>query len=139
MPTKLKGEFHFRTLSPVPTVKRILRKGRVTIVFFTDGTKAVARRPIDEPDDPYYGVCAAIAKRVAGSGTRLKKLVESAEGFDMDNGEIEKSKAEPTKKPKSEDLVQPEPSKRFEHIEINFGDELKEIFDKLFEGRDTWK
>ena len=125
MPTKVKGEFHFGVLKPVPEVKRILRKGRVTIVFFTDGTKAVAKRPIDEPDDAYYGVCAAIAKRVAGSGTKLRKLVDNIEWFDLENG---KSKVKTSKNPK-----------RFEHVEINFGDELKEIFDKLFEGRDTWR
>lgn len=126
MPTRQTGyDLRFGFLTPIPTVERIMRKGRVTIAFFSDGTKSIARRPKDEPDDPYYGVCAAIAKRVAGSGTKLKKLVESAEWIDLDG---EKSKVEPKKNPK-----------RFEHVEVNFGDDLKEIFNKLFEGGDTWK
>lgn len=114
-----------RVFLGVPPVTRILRNGRTTIVFFKDGTKAVAKRPIDEPDDAYYGVCAAIAKRVAGSGTKLKKLVDTIEWVGMDG---EKSKAKPSKNPK-----------RFEHVEIGFGDGIGEIFRKMFEGKDSWK
>ena len=65
-----------------PKITRVLRNGRATIVFFSDGTKTVAKRPIDEPDDPLYGVCVAIAKRMVGSGAKLKKLVESIEWAD---------------------------------------------------------
>lgn len=123
MPMELNGEFSFGFLEPIPTVTRILRKGRVTIVFFGDGTKSIARRPKDEPDDPYYGVCAAIAKRVVGSGTKLKQLVENMEWPDLENPK--KTKAETSKKPK-----------RFEHVTVNFGDDLAEIFNKLYDKGD---
>jgi len=125
MPTRQTGfDLRFGFLKPIPTVERVMRKGRVTIVFFNDGTKSISRRPKDEPDDPYYGVCAAIAKRVVGSGTKLKQLVENMEWPDLDNPQ--KSKVETSKNPK-----------RFEHVTINFGDDLAEIFNKLYDQEDT--
>lgn len=61
------------------TVRRIIRNGPATIVLFTDGTKSVVRRGADEPDDQYHAICAAIAKRVVGSGVKVKKLVDMVE------------------------------------------------------------
>lgn len=100
-------------LDSLPVVRRVLRSGPATIVLFNDGTKSVVKRQKGEPDDPYQAVCAAIAKRVAGSGTRLKQLVESIEYLDEGDDK-------------------PQALKETAGL-------LNELFGKLFEGRDTWK
>ena len=62
-----------------PQPQKIIRRERATIVLFTDGTRSVVRLQDGDTDDPYVAVCIAIAKRFAGSGTALKRLVHMAE------------------------------------------------------------
>lgn len=57
-------------------VKRIIYSGPKTIVFWTDGTKTIVSCGEGETFDEYYGFCAAFAKKMFGSTSRVKKLVE---------------------------------------------------------------
>lgn len=57
-------------------VNRILKSGNATIVFWADGTKTIVKRAEDEPDNPYNAFCAALAKKLYGSNSAVKKLVE---------------------------------------------------------------
>lgn len=58
------------------TPKRIVRNGRATIVFWYDGKKTVVKRKHGEPDDPYLAFLAALGKKVYGSNSAIKRLIE---------------------------------------------------------------
>lgn len=57
--------------------KRILRHGPATIVFWGDGTKTVVKRAPDEPDNEYTAFTAALAIKIFGSNSKLKKIVKT--------------------------------------------------------------
>lgn len=59
------------------TPMRILRHGPATIVFWCDGTKTVVKRAPDEPDNEYTAFTAALAIRIFGSNSKLKKIVKT--------------------------------------------------------------
>lgn len=58
----------------VPQVKKIIRSDAATVVLWEDGTRTVVKCKPDEPYDPYYGFCAALAKKVYGSSTKARKV-----------------------------------------------------------------
>lgn len=58
------------------TPTRILRSGRATIVFWQDGTKTVVKKSPDEEDNAYAAFTAALAIKIFGSNSKLKKIVE---------------------------------------------------------------
>lgn len=57
--------------------KRILRHGPATIVFWCDGTKTVVKPAPDEPDSEYTAFTAALAIKIFGSNSKLKKIVKT--------------------------------------------------------------
>ena len=56
-------------------VKRILRSGNRTIVFWQDGTKTIVKRSADTPDDDYSAFTAALAIKMYGSNSALKRMI----------------------------------------------------------------
>ena len=61
----------------VPVPVRIIKSGKVTVVFWDDGSKTIVRCAEDEIPDDYDAFTAALAKRVYGSNTRLKKMIKA--------------------------------------------------------------
>lgn len=60
------------------TPKRILRSGPATIVFWQDGTKTIVKRCLDDAiDSPYTAFTAALAIKIFGSNSKLKKMVKT--------------------------------------------------------------
>ena len=59
-----------------PKPKKIIRNGPATIIFWDDNTKTLVKRNEDCSDDPYLAFCAALAKKVYGNNSRVKKLIE---------------------------------------------------------------
>ena len=57
-------------------VDRILKSGPVTIVFWKDGTKTMVRRAPDEEDNTYAAFTAALAIKLFGSNSALKKMLK---------------------------------------------------------------
>ena len=57
------------------TPRRILRHGIATIVFWPDGTKTVVKRNEDEPDNEYAAFTAALAIKVFGSNSKVKREI----------------------------------------------------------------
>ena len=64
------------------SVDRIIFNDPATIVFWQDGTKTVVKCQKDQTFNPYFGFCAAIAKKLYGSNSRLNRIVETY--FDED-------------------------------------------------------
>lgn len=58
------------------TPKRIIVNGRATIVYWEDGTKTVVKCMKCTTPDVYSGFTAALAKRVYGSNTQIKKFLK---------------------------------------------------------------
>lgn len=61
----------------VPVPIRIIKSNKVTIVFWDDDTKTIVRCAEDEVPDDYDAFTAALAKKVYGSNTRLKKMIKA--------------------------------------------------------------
>lgn len=57
--------------------KRILKSGPCTIVFWNDGTKTMVRRSEDEVDDDYSAFTAALAIKIFGSNSAVKRTVKN--------------------------------------------------------------
>lgn len=58
------------------TPERIIKSGRATIVFWNDGTKTIVKRKETEQDDPYLAFLAALGKKIYGSNSAIKRLME---------------------------------------------------------------
>lgn len=55
--------------------KRILKNGVATIVFWEDGTKTVVKCAPNETPDDYDAFTAALAIKIYGSNSALKKMI----------------------------------------------------------------
>ena len=60
-------------------VQKVIFNPPATIVFWSDGTKTVVKRMHGEPFDMYHGFTAALAKKVYGNSTRVRKIVHKFE------------------------------------------------------------
>ncbi len=58
--------------------KKILKVGRVTVVFWEDGSSTAVKRGESEIPDDYVAFCAALGKKVFGSNTALKRAFMDA-------------------------------------------------------------
>lgn len=58
------------------TPKRIIRNGPATIVFWADDTKTIVKCAPDEEDNAYAAFTAALAIKIFGSNSGLKKLIK---------------------------------------------------------------
>lgn len=68
--------------------KKIRVDGRVTVVFWQDGTTTVVRCGDDDKPNEYNAFCAALGKRIFGNNSALKRAVEQTEkeyAFNDDN------------------------------------------------------
>lgn len=65
------------TLASIANVRRIVRNGPATVVFWDDDTKTVVMRKKGEKDDPYYAFCAAVTKKIFESNSHIKKLMDT--------------------------------------------------------------
>lgn len=59
-------------------VERVLYDGPATIVFWSDGSKTVAKRAAGEPYDEHVGFLAAFVKRFL-TGSQIRKIIARAE------------------------------------------------------------
>lgn len=57
---------------------RIIVNYPATIVFWKDGTKTVVKCAAGTDPDLYGAFCAAVCKKVFGSNSNLKKVIEEA-------------------------------------------------------------
>lgn len=71
--TKDKKEREYVSLD----IRRIIKNGPATIVFWEDNTKTVVVRKKGEKDNMYYAFCAALAKRIYGNNSQVNKIVKS--------------------------------------------------------------
>lgn len=68
------------TLSPHilgPKVKKIIKNGPATIVFWMDDTKTVVKRKEGATDDIYVAFCAALAKKIYGTNSKVNKMLRT--------------------------------------------------------------
>lgn len=77
----------FGSHSPAPVPAKILKSGKATIVFWEDGTKTVVRCAKDEIPDDYDAFTAALAKKVYGSNTHVKKMIKAVTAEQKKKGE----------------------------------------------------
>lgn len=55
------------------------RDGITTLVFWQDGTKTIVKRAVDEEYSPYAALTAALAIKVFGSNSAVKRIVKGTE------------------------------------------------------------
>ena len=56
--------------------KKIIRSGDRTIVFWADGSKTIVKRDPEDADNLHTAFCAALAKKIFGSNTAVKKIID---------------------------------------------------------------
>lgn len=61
------------------TPKRIVQNGSATIVFWKDNTKTVVKCAEGTEPDAYTAFTAALAKKIFGNNSRIKKIVKKTE------------------------------------------------------------
>lgn len=59
------------------TPKRIIFNGPATVVFWKDGTKTVVKRAEKDPDNRYNAFCAALAKKIFESNSKVNSIVKT--------------------------------------------------------------
>lgn len=59
--------------------KKIIKSGDRTIVFWKDDTKTIVRRSDDTSDDLYSAFTAALAIKIYGSNSQVKKILRMAD------------------------------------------------------------
>lgn len=57
------------------TPKKIIRNGPATIVFWNNGKKTVVMKADGDTDNPYNAFCAALAIRIFGNNSALKRII----------------------------------------------------------------
>lgn len=57
------------------TPKKIIRNGPATIVFWNNGKKTVVMKADGDNDNPYNAFCAALAIRIFGNNSALKRII----------------------------------------------------------------
>jgi len=55
--------------------KKIIRNGPATVVFWPDNTKTVVKCADGDNDSTYTAFCAALAQKIFGSNSKVKKMV----------------------------------------------------------------
>ena len=83
----------------IPEIDHVVFSGRATIVFWEDGTKTVVKCMEGEKFERYAGFAAACMKKMFGSTSRAKSV--------MDYFTVEQHVAEKKKKKKDKDIVLP--------------------------------
>lgn len=64
-------------------VKRIIFSGPKTIVLWSDGTKTIVSMSKDELRfDPEAAFCAAYTKKMFGSNSKIKRIIEQKSNFE---------------------------------------------------------
>lgn len=61
------------------TPKKVIFNEPATIVFWEDGTKTIVKCSEDDEFNPYYGFCAALAKKIYGNNSKIHKILKKAE------------------------------------------------------------
>ena len=57
--------------------KKIIKSADRTIVFWKDDTKTIVKRSDDTEDDLYSAFCAALAIKIYGSNSQVKKILRT--------------------------------------------------------------
>lgn len=75
---KLKGSI-MDASSSVFMPEKIIKSEDRTIVFWKDKTKTIAKWSGDTEDSIYFAFCAALAKKIYGSNSQVKKILRMTE------------------------------------------------------------
>lgn len=57
-------------------IRQIIFSGPKTIVIWSDGSKTIVSCSKDDTYDGYAGFCAAVAKKMFGSTSQVKRVIE---------------------------------------------------------------
>lgn len=68
-------QFVFKFCMSVFEPKKIIKSGDRTIVFWRDGSKTIVKKDPEDADNLHSAYCAALAKKVHGSNSRIKKII----------------------------------------------------------------
>jgi hypothetical protein len=63
------------TLPNKLAVDKIIVNGDATIVFWADGKKTIVKKSEDDEYDLHHAFCAALAKRIYGHNSTVKKMI----------------------------------------------------------------
>ena len=136
---KVEIDINWNFANELLTPKKIIYSERTTIVFWNDGTKTIVKCSEDTEPDSYSAFTAALAKKIYGSNSQIKKILR-------DKLEIQKS--ERMEKKRHEELMDllkqrrereeaERPQKIMEHYEDETADAINKTFKRLYRRRRT--
>lgn len=64
------------------TIERIIFNDPATVIFWSDGEKTVVKTAEGDTYSPYYGFCCAVAKRIFGNNSAIKKIMKRKGNID---------------------------------------------------------
>lgn len=64
-----------KAFSDYYTPKKIIKSNDVTVVFWPDNSKTIVRRDPEDADNLHTAFCAALAKKIFGSNSHIKKTI----------------------------------------------------------------
>lgn len=64
----------------LPEIKKVIYSYPKTIILWADNTKTIVSLKEGEHFDPYMGFCAAVAKKLFGTTSHIKKMIEKKAG-----------------------------------------------------------
>ena len=73
---EFKGVLLTEALPNKLAVDKIIVNGDSTIVFWADGKKTIVKKSEDDEYDLHHAFCAALAKRIYGHNSTVKKMIE---------------------------------------------------------------
>jgi endogenous inhibitor of DNA gyrase (YacG/DUF329 family) len=76
--------------------KNIFKNGLFTTVLWADGTKTIVKRGEDEPDDEYSAFTAALARKIYGTNSAVKRIVRMTKVQSKKNKERKEAVVEMT-------------------------------------------
>lgn len=125
--------------------EKIIKSADRTIVFWKDGTKTIVRCAEDAEDDIYSAFTAALAEKIYGSNSQVKKILRTKVEVVPLSDRLKKKKEEANRK-LNEKLREKEEAERpqkilEEYIDpdpiqtelTNFGDELRKHISNVVE------
>lgn len=119
------GKFNGYPVMGIPAPTRIIFNKPYTIVMFADGTKQIVKCPDDVEYNEYEGFVSALAVKMFGTNSHLKKFIFQHMDKPKENKKCDPEPAEEKKPDETQDKKVEKPSEKLKDIEAQIKDLIR--------------
>lgn len=119
------GKFKGYPVMGIPAPTRIIFNKPYTIVMFADGTKQIVKCPDDVEYNEYEGFVSALAVKMFGTNSHLKKFIFQHMDKPKENKKCDPEPAEEKKPDETQDKKVEKPSEKLKDIEAQIKDLIR--------------